>query len=103
MDTATPRSFDELLEAYWACAYQEGLEKREHDNETGDAQRTLADLLDAWQQKERETIAQAERIVVLEAALREICIGATPTDNGRWDVVYRRCLDIARQALGSSK
>lgn len=99
MDTATPRSFDELLEAYWACAYQEGLEKREHDNETGDAQRTLADLLDAWQQKERETIAQAERIVVLEAALQSIAARS----NGASYLMGESIAQIARQALGSSK
>lgn len=36
--------FDELLGKYWVLAYSEGVEKRDHDTEDGEAQKTLHEL-----------------------------------------------------------
>lgn len=74
------RDIQAIITDYWNCAYQQGLEYREHDDEKGTAQR-LEDELQAWvaahstphtyaQGQEREEDCQCRRTLSREWAAK---------------------------------
>ena len=54
------QAFENLLDKYWGLAYAEGVQGRNHDTESGEAQKALNELMELWDR--RAALESTERL-----------------------------------------
>jgi len=64
------RDIQDIISDYWNCAYQQGLERREHDDQKGTAQRLESELQAAVATLTAERLTVIGRIAELEGQVQ---------------------------------